>query len=118
MRRLAFSTLGCPGDPVERVVALAHRTGCTGVELRCTEGEPVTPTTPARVLREVRDRCGDIEIVCVASYVEVARADDDPVTDLMRHVEIAEQLGSPYVRVFGGGLHQRAVETLSEAAAR
>ena len=32
--KLAFSTLGVPGEPLQEVIALAQRTGCDGLELR------------------------------------------------------------------------------------
>ncbi|TDD58853.1 sugar phosphate isomerase/epimerase [Kribbella antibiotica] len=118
MRRLAFSTLGCPGDPIEHVADLARRFGCGAVELRCADREPVSPdATPGR-LRAVREQLGDIQALCVASYVQVARPDGDPTAEVLRHVEIAERLASPYVRVFGGGVYDRAVETLAAIAER
>jgi len=123
--RLAFSTLGCPGEPVEAVIDLARRTGCRGVELRCADGEPVSPQTPPAMLREVRDRFADagIEVVCLASYVRVAAPDGDPADELLRHVEMAERLGSPYVRVFGGrdgqsDPHPAAVRRLTQVTER
>jgi sugar phosphate isomerase/epimerase len=124
MSRLAFSTLGCPGEPVERVVDLATRFGCA-VELRCADGEPVSPAAPAAALREIRARFDDagVPIACVATYVEVAAAAGDPVAAVARHAEIAEALGSPFLRVFGSfdGAPDplpRAVDRLARAAAR
>ncbi len=104
MNPLAFSTLGMPGAPAEEVIATASRYGCAAVELRCAEGEIVAPDTPAGELRSIaRTFAGArIEIVAVCSYTRVARPDGDPVAEVLRHVEIAEALGSPYVRVFGG----------------
>ncbi|GAA5037778.1 sugar phosphate isomerase/epimerase [Thermocatellispora tengchongensis] len=104
MRPLAFSTLGMPGAPVEEVLAVAAEYGCAGVELRCAEGEPVAPDTPAAELRAVAGAfaAAGVEIVAVCSYTRVARPEGDPVAEVLRHVEIAETLGSPYVRVFGG----------------
>ncbi|MEU2614188.1 sugar phosphate isomerase/epimerase family protein [Micromonospora sp. NPDC007271] len=123
--RLAFSTLGCSAEPVEQVLELARRTGCHGVELRCAEGEPVAPDTPTATLREIGKQFADagVEPICVASYVRIAAPDGDPVTDLLHHVEIAEQLGASYVRVFGGrdgqaDPHPAAVQRLGEVARR
>ncbi|MER6176416.1 sugar phosphate isomerase/epimerase family protein [Streptosporangium sp. NPDC001681] len=104
MNPLAFSTLGMPGAPADEVIAVAARYGCAGVELRCAEGEIVSPDTSPGDLRAVArafDAAG-IEIVAVCSYTRVARPDGDPVAEVLRHVEVAEALGSPYVRVFGG----------------
>lgn len=102
--RLAFSTLGCPGVPVPEVLALARTTGASGVELRCADGEPVPPDLPLARARGVRAQFADagVSVVCLASYVRIAAPDDDPVRDLLRHIELAQELGSRFVRVFGG----------------
>ncbi|MFF4190165.1 sugar phosphate isomerase/epimerase family protein [Nonomuraea sp. NPDC001831] len=104
MNPLAFSTLGMPGAPAAEVVATAARYGCAAVELRCAEGELVAPDTPDAELRSIARTfaAAGIGIVAVCSYTRVARPDGDPVAEVLRHVEIAEALGSPYVRVFGG----------------
>ncbi|MGW4471106.1 sugar phosphate isomerase/epimerase family protein [Nonomuraea sp. NPDC004354] len=104
MNPIAFSTLGMPGAPADEVIAVAAKYGCAGVELRCADGEIVAPDTSAADLRQVRrafDEAG-VEIVAVCSYTRVARPDGDTVAEVLHHVEIAEALGSPFVRVFGG----------------
>ncbi|WP_432973744.1 sugar phosphate isomerase/epimerase family protein [Dactylosporangium sp. CA-233914] len=120
MNRLAFSTLGCPGEPVGHVTRLARRHGYEGVELRCMDGEILTPSARAAELARVRDQFSaeGVGIVCVASYVQVAQPDPGAVNDLLRHVVIAEALGAPFVRVFGGGAHAPAVDRLGTVAAR
>lgn len=126
MTRLAFSTLGVPGAPLEDVIALARDTGYSGVELRCAEGEPLRPDTPVAQARAIGKRFADagITVVCVCSYVRVARPDGDPVTDVMRHVALAEALDAPFVRVFGAPEGQaddaprRAVERLTAIGER
>ncbi|MGI5155197.1 sugar phosphate isomerase/epimerase family protein [Microbispora sp. CA-102843] len=125
MNPLAFSTLGMPGAPVGEVIATASRYGCAGVELRCADGEIISPDTPAGELREVARAfaAAGVEVVAVCSYTRVARPDGDPVAEVLRHVEIAEALGSPYVRVFGGvegqaGPAAAATRRLAEVADR
>ncbi|GGQ14707.1 sugar phosphate isomerase/epimerase family protein [Streptosporangium pseudovulgare] len=104
MNPLAFSTLGMPGASADEVIATASRYGCAAVELRCADGEIVSPETPPGDLRAVARTfaAAGVEIIAVCSYTRVARPDGDPVAEVLRHVEIAEALGSPYVRVFGG----------------
>ncbi|GAA2396220.1 sugar phosphate isomerase/epimerase [Nonomuraea africana] len=104
MRPLAFSTLGVPGAPVGEVLALAAEYGCAGVELRCADGELITPDSRPEELEpltRVFQEAG-VEIVAVCGYTRIARPDGDPVSEVLRHVEIAEALGAPFVRVFGG----------------
>ncbi|MGV9595406.1 sugar phosphate isomerase/epimerase family protein [Streptosporangium sandarakinum] len=104
MNPLAFSTLGMPGASADEVIATASRYGCAAVELRCADGEIVSPETSPGDLRAVARAfaAAGVGIVAVCSYTRVARPDGDPVAEVLRHVEIAEALGSPYVRVFGG----------------
>ncbi|HEY2670438.1 MAG TPA: sugar phosphate isomerase/epimerase family protein [Rugosimonospora sp.] len=124
-RRLAFSTLGVPGAPLDDVIALARDTGYSGVELRCAEGEPLRPDTPTPRARAIGRLFADagISVVCVCSYVRIARPDGDPVAEAMRHVELAEALGAPFVRIFGAlegqsDVQERAVERLAVLASQ
>src|SRR5690242_5603573 len=106
--RRAFSTLGCAGEPLDDVLHRARRGGWQGLELRAAAGEPVHVdlSTPERA--RVRDafRAAGVVPLSIASYVEVddpARSDDVVVADLLRHVELARDIGARFVRVFAGG---------------
>ncbi|MCN9239368.1 sugar phosphate isomerase/epimerase [Streptomyces sp. RY43-2] len=105
--KLAFSTLGVPGLPVRDVVHLAATHGYHGVELRAHPEEPVHPGIGpgerADVVREFRD--AGVEILAVAGYTRVAApGDDEPVlTDIRALLDLARDLGAPFVRVFPGG---------------
>ncbi|AEW94209.1 MULTISPECIES: sugar phosphate isomerase/epimerase family protein [Streptomycetaceae] len=106
--RFAFSTLGVPGLPVGQVARLAADNGFHGVELRAAEGEePVHTGLDAAGRREVAAtfRAAGVEILGIASYLEVAApGPDDPVLDGLRaHVALAADLAAPFVRVFPGG---------------
>jgi sugar phosphate isomerase/epimerase len=105
--RLAFSTLGVPGTPVEQIVQLAAAHGFHGVELRADRAEePVHTGLGAAERAEVRRRFADadVAVLCVASYVRVAvdGPDDGVLADLRDHVALAHDLGAPFVRVFPG----------------
>ncbi|MBC9715145.1 sugar phosphate isomerase/epimerase [Streptomyces sp. TRM66268-LWL] len=123
MRRPAFSTLGCPGAPVREVVALARRHSCGGVELRCADGEILTPDATegaaARVGRQFADE--GVEVMCLASYIQVGAADAGTAEALRRHLRLARAVGAPCLRVFGGDpgdpdTTARAAERLARAA--
>ncbi|MGW2838005.1 sugar phosphate isomerase/epimerase family protein [Streptomyces sp. NPDC001493] len=119
--KLAFSTLGVPGTPIDEVVRLAVEHGYQGVELRAHPEEPVNPGIPAteraRVVAEF-EKAG-VEILTVAGYVRVAAEGDDEavVAQVAELVELAHDLGAPYVRVFPGGGDQDP-ETADATAAR
>ncbi|MEV6394832.1 sugar phosphate isomerase/epimerase family protein [Streptomyces sp. NPDC051907] len=108
--KFAFSTLGVPTMPIPEVVALAADTGCQGVELRAHPEEPVHPRIGAReraaVVEEFR-RSG-VEILTVAGYAQVAAPEgevdeNDLRLEIEQLLELARDLGAPYVRVFPGG---------------
>lgn len=104
--KLAFSTLGVPGMPMSDVAALAVGAGYQGVELRAHPEEPVHPGIGAKERAEVARTFADtgVEILTVAGYAQVAAPGDDaPVLAEIRGLlELARDLGAPYVRVFPG----------------
>ncbi|MET8832072.1 sugar phosphate isomerase/epimerase family protein [Streptomyces sp. NPDC004610] len=105
--KLAFSTLGVPGLPLSDVLTLATRHGYHGVELRAHPEEPVHPGIgPAeRTAARAAFEDSGIEVLGLAGYVRVAAPGDDaPVLDDLRALlDLARDMGAPYVRVFPGG---------------
>jgi sugar phosphate isomerase/epimerase len=103
---LAFSTLGIPGRPLAEALELAAAHGYAGLELRCHDEEPVHTgldrTARAAVARAFTQ--AGIAPLTVASYVRVAAPGDDADIDsaLREHVELAADIGAPFVRVFPG----------------
>ncbi|MEV0252904.1 sugar phosphate isomerase/epimerase family protein [Streptomyces sp. NPDC050732] len=121
--RFAFSTLGVPGLPVPDVLRLATEHGYHGVELRAHPEEPVHPglglVERADVAAEFK--AAGVEILGIAGYARVAApVEDGPVLDEIRSlVDLARDLGAPFVRVFpGGGTEQSAAEADATAARR
>ncbi|MCK4306199.1 MAG: sugar phosphate isomerase/epimerase [Candidatus Eisenbacteria sp.] len=112
---LSFSTLGCPGWTLRQVVEAARLYGFDGVELRGIEGEldirGLPDFTPGRIAqsRAVFEDAG-IDIVSVDSSArllhgetEMTRAHIEEASD---YIALANGLGAPLVRVFGGYLPQ------------
>lgn len=91
------------------------------MELRAHPEEPVHPGISASERAEVVaefEKAG-VEILTVAGYVRVAADGDDDaiVAQVAELVDLAHDLGAPYVRVFPGGGDQDP-ETADAAAAR
>ncbi|WP_369201079.1 sugar phosphate isomerase/epimerase family protein [Streptomyces sp. PU-14G] len=105
--RLAFSTLGVPGAPLDDVLRAATRSGFHGVELRAHPEEPVHPGLGHRERKQVAEQFADagVELLCVAGYPKMAASGDDaPVLAEVRALlHLAHDLGAPYARVFPGG---------------
>ncbi|MBJ6638784.1 sugar phosphate isomerase/epimerase [Streptomyces sp. DHE7-1] len=120
--KLAFSTLGVPGLPVPDVLALATAHGYHGVELRAHPEEPVHPgLSPAeRTETAALFKAAGIELLGLAGYTRVAAPGDDaPVLDDIRLLlQLAHDLGAPFVRVFPGADPDRPREESDALAAR
>lgn len=98
---LAFSTLGCPGAPLDHVLELARSNDISGLELRTADDEFTHTGLTAAQRRELRTRIEDagLEILAVSSYVKLCAVEDQP---LEAHLELAADLGARGVRVFPG----------------
>ncbi|MFG2266760.1 sugar phosphate isomerase/epimerase family protein [Streptomyces sp. NPDC048720] len=120
--KLAFSTLGVPGLAVPDVLALATAHGYHGVELRAHPEEPVHPgLSPAeRAETAALFKASGIELLGLAGYTRVAAPGDDaPVLDDIRLLlQLAHDLGAPFVRVLPGADPDRPREESEALAAR
>ncbi|MFJ6985887.1 MULTISPECIES: sugar phosphate isomerase/epimerase family protein [unclassified Streptomyces] len=124
MNPRAFSTLGCPGADLDEVIRLARAGPCSGVELRCTEGESVHPDLDPEEADRIAGalRRAGLAVPVLASYVQVAADEPDVVDRLVRHIALAARFGAGQVRVLGGGAgdphgrRERAVRHLARAA--
>lgn len=97
--RLGFATLGCPGAPLDDVLALAQGNNFTGLELRAAPDEFTHTGLSAAQRRELRARIEDagLQIFAVSSYVKLCAVEDQA---LEPHLELAADLGALGVRVF------------------
>jgi sugar phosphate isomerase/epimerase len=105
--KLAVSTLGMPGEGLDRAIGIAADGGCQGLELRLHPDTGVHGGLDAAQRRSVRERVerAGLEIAALAGYVKVcAPGPDEPVIEaLTADLRLAADLGAPAVRVFPGG---------------
>jgi sugar phosphate isomerase/epimerase len=120
--KLAFSTLGVPGLPVPEVLRLATAHGYHGVELRAHPEEAVHPGIgPDRRADVVSEfKAAGIEILGLAGYARVAApGDDEPVlAEIRALLDLAHDLGAPYIRVFPGASPEQSTAEADATAAR
>ena len=109
--KLAFSSLGCPQDRVDDLLQRARELGADGVELRTLEStvklwelEDFSESNLPRTREKFR--AAGIVPVVVGSSGSFAAPESEKrkvhMEQLERYCMIAQGLGCPYVRVFGG----------------
>jgi sugar phosphate isomerase/epimerase len=114
MMKLAYSSLACPGWTIEEAVAAAARYGYQAIEWRLADGETIEPDASAEVRRRLREAPASygIEVACLDSSCRVAHASPEArvaaVEAGQRMIDLAAELGAPFLRVFGGALPEGA----------
>jgi sugar phosphate isomerase/epimerase len=120
--KLAFSTLGVPGLPLPDVLRLATTHGYHGVELRAHPEEPVHPglDMAQRTDAAAEFKAAGVEVLGIAGYARVAAPGDDApvIEEIRRLLDLARDLGAPFVRVFPGGSAEQSREEADATAAR
>ncbi|WP_433431178.1 sugar phosphate isomerase/epimerase family protein [Nonomuraea sp. CA-141351] len=105
--KLAVSTLGMPGEGLDRAIEIAAGGGCQGLELRLHQDTGVHSGLDAAGRRSVRERVerAGLEISALAGYVGICEpgADEPVIEALTADLQLAADLGAPGVRVFPRG---------------
>jgi len=132
--KLCFTSAAAPQWSVEELVKAAVKHGYAGVELVAGAGgkhgaELGVKSDKLRGVRQVFSDAG-VGIACLATPISFHAADPAAraaaLKELEQYVEIAEELATPYVRVFGGdippevevaGAADYISDSLAEAAA-
>jgi len=105
--KLSFSTLACADWSLEEIGRAAAQWGYDGVELRLAEPHISTEFSKEQRagVKEAVSRSG-LDICCLAAYTRFHSPDAgtraENVDNLKRAIVLASDLGSPYVRSFGG----------------
>lgn len=125
---IAFSTLACPEWDARRIVFEAASIGYDAIEWRGGPDGHVLPTWSPGQRRELRRHMAEegvraLAVTAYTSFVSPGQADRKAsVEDLVRHIELARDLGAGAVRVFAGireddapedELHRRVVSELA-----
>jgi sugar phosphate isomerase/epimerase len=105
---IAFSTLACPEWDARHIVDEAVSIGFDAIEWRGGPEGHVRPAWTRRQRQGLRRQMADqgVRALCVTAYTSfVAPAQVDrtrSVEDLLRHIELARDLGALFVRAFAG----------------
>jgi sugar phosphate isomerase/epimerase len=98
-----FSTIGCPAATLAEAVDLAREFNLDFVELRALEGTVDLPKYFADHPLRKEDANLRPPVRIVATNLHLISATDQEVDHFLRFVDVAMELGAPYVRIFGGG---------------
>lgn len=108
--KIAYSTLACPRWSIEEAVVAAVQYGYDAIEWRLADGEIITPATSQTVRQRLRElpRAHGIAIACLDSSCRVVQATEqeriEVVEEASRMLDLAAEIGSTFLRVFGGPL--------------
>lgn len=120
-------TFSCPEHDLAGVLALAADIGYDGVELRTGHAHGVdidaSPQQRQTVVRKAA--AAGVELCCLATSCRYMPPHelDSALEDTRRHIDLAADLGSPRLRVFGGKFpwsmsRDQAIDRLAEAFSR
>ena len=107
---LAFSTLGCPNWSIDQAAACAVANGYAALEIRIVDGEVISGDLPQAKRQEIKAamRKHNVGVIGLGSSVRFSSPDaaerQGQVEELRRHLELANDLQAPMVRIFGGNL--------------
>ena len=108
--KLTYTSLACPGWTIEEAVSAAERYGYAAIEWRLADGALIEPDAPAELRRRLREvpAAHGIEVACLDSSCKVVQATPEDraatVAAGQRMLDLAAEIGAPFLRVFGGEL--------------
>lgn len=112
--KFAYSSLACPAWTIEEAVAAAKNYGYEALEWRLADGRIIEPDIPATVRRRLREvpAASGIEIACLDTSCRVTQATPPERSSAIemgqRMLDIAAELGTHFIRVFGGALPEQS----------
>lgn len=108
--KFAYSSLACPQWTIEEAVEAAVRYGYDAIEWRLADGEIITSATPEPVRRRLREvpASHGIAIACLDTSCRMVQPSAQErikaIEETQRMIDLAAELGTPFIRVFGGAL--------------
>lgn len=104
--KLSASSLGAPETGVDQLLSWLTASGVQGLELRVGAGQIAEPGMDSVSRRQLRNKieAAGVELTGLASYIKVAEPGNDGEVEreLLSMLELASDLGAPFVRVFPG----------------
>lgn len=122
---ISFSTLGCPSWSWDKILSFAQQHSFAAIELRMLLGNVDLPTcpefSPSRI-DESRSQLAahGLSVSCVDTSAYLNEPDPkehaSQLADARRFIDLASELGSPYIRVTGNEISGSMNESISRIA--
>jgi sugar phosphate isomerase/epimerase len=122
---IGFSTLGCPTWGWDKILDFAKQHAFVGVELRGLQGNMDLPTCPEFSVGRIEQSkkyiaAHGLRISCVDSSAYMDEPDpkklEGQLADARRFIDLASELGAPYIRVFGNEIVGPPDEAIARVA--
>jgi sugar phosphate isomerase/epimerase len=122
---IGFSTLGCPTWSWDKILDFAKQHAFTGVELRGLQGKMDLPAcaefSSGRIEQSKKEiTAHGLHISCVDSSSSMHESDpqknEAQLVDARRFIDLASDLGVPYIRVFGNLIEGPVDEAVARVA--
>jgi sugar phosphate isomerase/epimerase len=106
--KLAFTTLGCPEWPFDKILGEAQKMGYSGIEIRGLEGKMLAeeivqffPENREATLAAIKAH--NLEMIGFGSSVKFDEAlkFDDAIAEGKRAIDVCQFMGIPAIRIFG-----------------
>lgn len=108
--KLGYTSLACPGWSIEEAVSAAESYGYAAIEWRMADGAIIEPDVSAHLRRRLREvpAAHGIEVACLDSSCQAVQETPEKRAATIeagrRMLDLAAEIGAPFLRVFGGGL--------------
>jgi sugar phosphate isomerase/epimerase len=108
--KLTYTSLACPDWTIEEAVGAAERYGYAAIEWRLADGALIEPDASVETRRRLREvpAAHNIEVACLDSSCRMVQATPEAriatIEDGRRMLDLAAEIGAPFLRVFGGEL--------------
>lgn len=124
--KYAFMTFSCPHLTLDELLATARRYGYDGIEPRTAvkHGHGIELDATAADRRDIRRKAVDSGIALCSIATSCAYANPatskQMVDDTLRYIDLADDVGSPAIRVFGGTIphdvsREHAIDAVAQA---
>lgn len=115
--KLTYTSLACPAWTIEEAVSAAESYGYAAIEWRLADGAIIGPDASADVRRRLREvpAAHGVEVACLDSSCRVVQGEPKEraatIEAGQRMLDLAAEVGAPFLRVFGGELPANTTRT-------